>query len=419
MGLLDEIKSKLETEDDRQPDRKIVIDPDEAPEMVKDAYSEQIETAKEHEKELIDETDELLNQLENNLEEVEEYEDVEGIKAAEDIAQSFYNSRKIMIENFNPENTTESYAGSLEDFLSEFNDVDRKEKALMERMKSDVVGIAETVQKLGDKLEEIQEFNDKGKKMLHDIDELEEKAEQYNETVNMIGEKKNQIKTQEEKTDELETRLEERKDDLEELKDSKEWSEKKDIEEELESVENKIKAKEDRLSSSVSNLERGLKKLIYQVENQGLEFSGNFKNLKKLKKKDFENLKPVDGDLKEARQNIKEEELLSGRQFEEFDEEVEEHPDYLSEQGQISEMRSRNKELEEKLEDTEARKERNRIENKINEIENKIEKRKEKREELEKELEDLRREKKSLKSRIRRDTEELMDEEVNLQNPVE
>ncbi len=416
MGLLDKIKSTLETEDDRQPDRKIVIEPEEAPEMVKDAYAGQIETAKEHEEELIDETDELLNQLENNLEEVEEYEDVEGIKAAEDIAQSFYNSRKIMIENFNPDKDTESYENALEDFLSEFNDVDRKEKALMERMKTDVVGIAETVQKLGDKLEEIKEFNEKGKKMLYDIDNLEKEVNQYNETVNMIGEKKNQVQKQEEEIQQLEELLSQKKDELDDLKETEEWEEKEEIEEEIQSVKSDIKDLENKLSSSASNLERGLKKLIYQVENQGMNFSGKIENLKKLKEEGFNDLEPVEDDLEEARTKIREEELLSGRQLEEFEDEVENHPEYTSEIEELSELRARKEDLEEELENAEALKKKKKLKNKIQEVKNKIESQQEKLETLEDDLEDLKQEKKSLKSSIKDDTEELMNEPVEFKN---
>jgi len=141
--------------------------------------------------------------------------------------------------------------------------------------------------------------------------------------------------------------------------------------------------------------------------------------LKKLKKEEFNDLEPVEDDLEEARKKIRDEEILSGRQLEEFEDEVRNHPEYSTKVEKLSELRSRREDLEEELENAEALKKKKKLKNKRQEVKNKIQNQQEELETLEDNIEELEQEKESLKSSIKDDTEELMNEPVEFKNPVE
>jgi len=414
MELIDKLKNSLKS--NSKPEKEdIVIQPDEAPELARRTRKDELSDIKEREQKLIERTDEIMGNLEKGLEKVGDYEDIEGIKAAEDIAQSFYNSRKIMIENFNPENSAESYDKELEEFLREFNNMDRKEKALMDRMKDDVIGVAEPTKQLGEILEDLNEFNENQKRVVKDIKALEDRSGQYNEIVNRIGEKRNRIKETEINIQELEDKIEDKKAHLDEIQTSQEWQKKEELEEEKEEVENKIKNKRRKLNNASSSLKRGLKKLIYQVENQNLDFTGNLQQLKYLKNQEYSSLSDIEDGLEEAKNTIRDEEMLEGRQMQEFSETVENMPDVEKSLDEIDRLKSRKEDLENKIKDLEIFKEKRNTKNKIEELDNRKQSRITDSENLKHDISELEDERNRLKEDIRLKTEQIIHEEIKFE----
>jgi len=414
MELIDKLKNSLKS--NSKPEKEhIVIQPDEAPELARRTRKDEISNIKEREQKLIERTDEIMDNLEKGLEKVGDYEDIEGIKAAEDIAQSFYNSRKIMIENFNPENSAESYDKELEDFLREFNNMDRKEKALMDRMKDDVIGVAEPTKQLGEILDDLNEFNENQKRVLKDIKALEDRSGQYNEIMNRIGEKRNRIKEKEINIQELEDKIEDKKAHLDEIQTSQEWQKKQELEEEKEDVENKIKNKRRKLNNASSSLKRGLKKLIYQVENQNLDFTGNLQQLKYLKNQEYSSLSDIEDGLEEAKNTIRDEEMLEGRQMQEFSETVENMPDIEKILDEMDRLKSRKEDLENKIKDLEIFKEKRNTKNKIEELDNRKQSRITDSENLKHDISELEDERNRLKEDIRLKTEQIIHEEIKFE----
>jgi chromosome segregation ATPase len=412
MSLLDRLKSILK--EDEQDNTHLEIQASEALEVVKNRKSQEISEINTREEKLIKEADELINSLREELEAVKEYEDVDGIKAAEDIAEDFYNSRKIALDNFNPDEESESYEEDLEDLLREFNDINRKEKALIERMKGEASDIAQTVQKLNDKLEEIKEFDSEERKMLDDTQELEENTEKLEGMV----EKKQKLRSE---LDELEEELEDEKEDkeslkkqLEDLKEEDKWKEKQHLETEIEEIENDISRLRNTLTGYSSDLDRGLKKLIYQVENRGVEFNGRLKQLKKIREKEFGKLDSVNKDLEAALQTIEKEQILEGRQLEDFQSVVEKQPEFQSKYSKIQNLEADKEEKEENLQNLEIMKRRNRVEKRLEDAKENISKKETKIEEKRGTLNELSERTENQRSEIERLTGRILDADVEI-----
>lgn len=412
MSLLDRLKSILK--EDKQDNTHLEIQASEALDVVKNRKSQQVSDIHAREEKLIKEADELIDSLREELEAVKEYEDVDGIKAAEDIAEDFYNSRKIALDNFNPEEDSESYEEDLEDLLKEFNDINRKEKALIERMKGDASDIAQTVKELNDKLEEIKEFNAEERKILDDIQELEESAEKLE---NVVEKKQNLQKELDELEDEIEDKKEDRdslETQLEDLKEEDKWKEKQQLEGEIEEIENNISRLRNTLTGYSSDLDRGLKKLIYQVENRGVEFNGRLKQLKKIREKEFGKLDSVNKDLEAALKTIEREQILEGRQLEDFQSVVEKQPEFQSKYSNIQNLEADKEEKKKELQNLEIVKRNNQVEKKLENTKENISKKETKIEEKKEALNELAERTENQRSEIERLTGRILDAEVDI-----
>lgn len=416
MSFVQRIKDMLQKEPQTsdEPQEQLELEPEEAVEFVEKTSSDKLQQINEREEKLISEVETALESLQDNLSEVEQYEDVDGIKAAEDIAESFYNTRKIMIENFEPENNSESYQKHLKQFLSDFNDVDRKEKALMDRMKTDVVGIAQNVQKLDEKLSDLDHFNNNALNYRKDFDKLrtlESEIKDKKERKREIAEKRE--KTQE-RLEENSRNLEDVKKQLDDLKSDEEWQKKKELDEELEELRNDRKQIKKNLSNAVSGLDRGLKKLIYQIENQGLDFDGDKARLQNLREKNYSEIEKMQRDLELAEKKIEEENLLENRQLEDFRDKVGQ-TNFGKATEKLQQKQDRIQQLESQIQSLEILQNKSSLEDQQKELENT-------RSDLEEELEDLQARKeelehsiKDLKKRLEQQTEKLLQQQVKIQ----
>lgn len=416
MSIVDKVKQIFHTEETNETEQEeLSLKPEEAVELVENTSEEKLEKIRDREQHLIKETDQLLDELKQNLEKVDEYEDIDGIKAAEDIAESFYNSRKIMLENFKPEKDTESYQEQLQQFLTQFNDVDRKEKALMDRMKSDVTGIAQNVQRLDEKLSDLDEFNSNALQYRKDVAKLRklhsELEELYKDENNLEGE----IKDAETDIQHLKTDIEEADEKIAELKDSEDWKQKSELQDEMEKMRKDRKQIKQKLSSTVSGLDRGLKKLIYQIENQGLDFSGDKSELVKLREENFSELEMMQKDLERAQQKIEDEELLTGRQFEDFKQKVEEEVDFVEEAERIQQKKDEIKELQDRISELEVVEKKSGLEERLEKLQDEHEELKEELENYQSGKEEIEQEIADKKQSIEQQTEKLLQKPVQIQ----
>jgi DNA repair exonuclease SbcCD ATPase subunit len=414
MNILQKLQQIFSSNETEEPGEELVLKPKEAVEMVEKTSEEKLQKIEDREQHLISETDRLLDGLRDNLGKVDEYEDIDGIKAAEDIAESFYNSRKIMIENFNPEENSESYQEELQKFLEEFNDVDRKEKALMDRMKSDVAGIAQNVQNLDEALADLDEFNNNALNYRKDVEKLRNQYSQLEELQNKKEDAEEKLEKTEDELEQLADEVNEVEETIQDLEQGEEWKKREELEKEIEQLNSDRKQIEKRLSSAVSNLDRGLKKLIYQIENRGLEFDGSKANLVNLRDENFTELERMNNDLKLAEKKIEKEEILTGRQLDDFKAQVSEELSFVSEAKDITELNQEIQGLREELHNFEVVEKKSGLEHRIEELENERNKLKDQLEAYRRSKEDSYEKIEGKKEEIGRQAQKLLQKKVKI-----
>lgn len=414
MNILQKLQQIFSSNETEEPGEELVLKPKEAVEMVEKTSEEKLQKIEDREQHLISETDRLLDGLRDNLGKVDEYEDIDGIKAAEDIAESFYNSRKIMIENFNPEENSESYQEELQKFLEEFNDVDRKEKALMDRMKSDVAGIAQNVQNLDEALADLDEFNNNALNYRKDVEKLRNQYSQLEELQNKKEDAEEKLEKTEDELEQLADEVNEVEENIQDLEQGEEWQKREELEKEIEQLNSDRKQIEKRLSSAVSNLDRGLKKLIYQIENRGLEFDGSKANLVNLRDENFTELERMNNDLKLAEKKIEKEEILTGRQLDDFKAQVSEELSFVSEAKDITELNQEIQGLREEIDNFEVVEKKSGLEHRIEELENERNKLKDQLEAYRRSKEDSYEKIEGKKEEIGRQAQKLLQKKVKI-----
>lgn len=414
MNILQKLQQIFSSNETEEPGEELVLKPKEAVEMVEKTSEEKLQKIEDREQHLISETDRLLDGLRDNLGKVDEYEDIDGIKAAEDIAESFYNSRKIMIENFNPEENSESYQEELQKFLEEFNDVDRKEKALMDRMKSDVAGIAQNVQNLDEALADLDEFNNNALNYRKDVEKLRNQYSQLEELQNKKEDAEEKLEKTEDELEQLADEVNEVEETIQDLEQGEEWKKREELEKEIEQLNSDRKQIEKRLSSAVSNLDRGLKKLIYQIENRGLEFDGSKANLVNLRDENFTELERMNDDLKLAEKKIEKEEILTGRQLDDFKDQVSEEISFVSEAKDMTELNQEIQGLREEIDNFEVVEKKSGLEERIEKLENKRDKLKDQLEAYRRSKEDSYEKIEGKKEEIGRQAQKLLQKKVKI-----
>lgn len=414
MNILQKLQQIFSSNETEEPGEELVLKPKEAVEMVEKTSEEKLQKIEDREQHLISETDRLLDGLRDNLGKVDEYEDIDGIKAAEDIAESFYNSRKIMIENFNPEENSESYQEELQNFLEEFNDVDRKEKALMDRMKSDVAGIAQNVQNLDEALADLDEFNNNALNYRKDVEKLRNQYSQLEELQNKKEDAEEKLEKTEDELEQLADEVNEVEETIQDLEQGEEWKKREELEKEIEQLNSDRKQIEKRLSSAVSNLDRGLKKLIYQIENRGLEFDGSKANLVNLRDENFTELERMNDDLKLAEKKIEKDEILTGRQLDDFKDQVSEEISFVSEAKDMTELNQEIQGLREEIDNFEVVEKKSGLEERIEKLENKRDKLKDQLEAYRRSKEDSYEKIEGKKEEIGRQAQKLLQKKVKI-----
>jgi len=327
----------------------IEIKHNQAQQLFDDKKSYEIEKAKSKREELIETSEKLISRLDKELEQVKSYEDNKDLNVIDDVKENIYKSRKKIIKEYESSNNIIQHNNELKTFLTDFNEASAKEKAVMKRIQKK----SETrlsLEKLNKHSQDIQEFinNDyetveksrKISKLSENIDELLEKAE----------EEKKHIKNKKNEINEIEENLNSIKNEISQIKESQEWESKEKLENESNKLENDKANLEKSLSKKASKLDRGLKKLIYNIENQGLKFEGDLRNLKSLRKENFSQINDIGSDLRKAEEKLENEEILTERQLEKFEQTSKNLYDLDKKTAEIERLRKQIDQNQEELE---------------------------------------------------------------------
>jgi len=376
-----------------------------ADEVFKSRKKRKIEKAQRKADDLIDETDQILDELKSSLEELKEYEDSDDIQAVEDVAENFYRSRKNLIEDFESSEDIEEHFETLDTFVEEFNDVSRKEGVVMQRVEQSS-GV------LSERINEIVEHRDRIDDLLEQeyghVTQLEIVRNSLDKIENLEEEKdglKNSIESTEDKIDSLEDKIKSKEQKIDDLKSGEAWERRENLLGKLDYLKSKRDNQRKKISSNVSELERGLKKLLYKVDNSDTVFEGDLDKLRELKEGEFASVSDPFDELEEALSLILEEDLLDDRQLGKFEDAVEKFDTFEEDRRELEEYEKEIENKKEEFKDFEIGEEKKDLEN---EIENR-------KKELEKRKDDLQ----DMKERNKEKEEEIVNEIKELESFME
>lgn len=395
MGFLDGIKERFRTET-----RDLDISWQNSVQIFKDEKETEIKDARQRTQKMTEETRNIIEKVEQGMEAFDNYDDSEDIQLVEDVAQNFYRSRKRMIENFNPSEDIEEHLEDLEDFIEEFNDVSRKEGEVMKHVRKDAPQLSDSLDELLDHKENLQNFIDTDYQILVQLEMIKDYKEEIEEIRKELEKAEENLKDKD--TRSIKEDIKEMEGKIDEMEESSRWKELKTLEREEEELIEQKERKHKKLKSSISEMDRGLKKLIYNIENEGLEFEGNKERLKKLKDKEIEKITDPQQEVQEALEKIKKKKLVNDRQLEKFKSGTRELENF-------SDYREEIKELEKELEDI-------RTEIDSMDIEDEREKIRDKKEQLEKDLKEKKDEVRDLEEKRNKSEDRLQAKMLELEH---
>lgn len=375
------------------------IEPGEAPELYRREKSGEIEKAEKKAERLMDESEKIVEEIDQSLEELKDYEDEKGIKAVEDVAENFYHSRKKMIEKLELPENIEEHESELDEFAEEFNDVSVKEGKVLKHIDKGEGELPQTIQQLTDHIEKLQAFLREEYDAVRAHEEIREKAEE-------LQEKKVQYRQLEEQTgedsvEELENELKDKKQEIEELRESDDWTRKKEMEKEIEELNDDREDIQNWMSRQVSKVDRSLKKILYEVENGDIEFEADLEKLKKLENQDFSELEGVEEELSEAQDILEENDIVEPSQEEKFDKVARELSGLEERKNEIRQIDQSINEIENKLQELDVDERESELVKEKERLEQDIEEERENQSDLEEELEELRDEIRQLEGRLK------------------
>ncbi|NMJ77207.1 hypothetical protein GLU64_02245 [Nanohaloarchaea archaeon] len=370
---------------------------------------DQIGECRDRKNQLIEKSDEVVSELETSLEEVKDYEDEENLDIVEDVAENFYNTRRNLIQNLNLSKDIQEHSNQFKDFIEEFNNVSMKEGAVMQRIHEKSGRLEKSIQKAVNHSEDLEEFAEKGFKPVQKLEEFRQEKERLIQKKGRINDLRQEINSN--NIENLEQELEKKENKVEELRSSEAMKDLKDEQDRLQRLKDEKDSKTSSVEGSISKVERGIKKSLYGIENQGLNFEGKKSDLEDLLDRKYMKNPEAASNLDELVDLVEDNSILEGRQLEKFKEgcqelqdlkqmvqEIEETDDDISELKQAINDR----EIQEKLDDVTREKKnlQEEIEAAREERENAREELQQKQDEIQKEFEHL---EDSLNAEIRRE----------------
>ncbi|MFO7794322.1 MAG: hypothetical protein R6V35_05110 [Candidatus Nanohaloarchaea archaeon] len=382
----------------------------EAPELLRDLKSEEIERAEEEVGDLMSKSSELLDELEDSLEEVKDYEDRQGIEAVEDVANNFYNSRRKLIEDLELSDRPIQHKKDLKEFIEEFEDVSRKEEAVMKRVKNEANSLFRAIKDIHEHLEEFNEFLEENYSTVTSIEDMESQVEE----IEGVLDRKEQLV--EEKSDigieEIKNEISGLESQIEQLKESEEWKKKEKIEKKLEDLRDEKNSIESELDRQLSRIERPMKKLVYNIESGDVDFEGSVDQLRRMRDQEFEKLGSID--LSEAYDLSKKADFIEDNQVKKLEEVSNALENFSDRKDKIAELEERIEKKEGELDDLEVDEERRKLVNKLSSKEEELREKKIDRENLQEEISGLKEKESKLIKDLENDANELTRHEIEI-----
>ncbi len=385
----------------------IEINYTEASDFFKDRKKEQITSTENRVDSYISNTRDILEEMEEELEKLREYSDKEDVKVIENVVESFYRSQKRLIDRFNPSSDIKKHRDELEKFIDNFNDVSNTEVQVMKRVENNSDFQFMSMEKLINHFEEIENFIKNDYIIIERFDKIKKLENEVNSLHNDIKKIESNIDIVD--IDEFISEIDKIEEEIEEIRNSDEWRKKKELKSALEEKKRKNKKVRNDISSSISKMDRGIRKIVYKAENGEINFQQDIDDLRKLQSNEYTEIKDINSLLDETLEKIEKEDILGDRQLENFRKAKEKITSPNSILEKPEKLNKKTEELKQKLDKFDINKKLEKLEKEKNQIRDKIKNKKKK---YRKQKQELKNKKNSLKEKLKK-LEEQLNKSVN------
>ena len=355
-----------------------------ADQIFREEKEKEIKKAEEKAEKFREEIGEELEGLREAVEKMEGFEDEKGRKAVDDISENLVEDRKELINQVDLTEDPNHNLKQLKKFLREFQSMKKKEAAVLE-ITAVHKEIAKNLKQLEETADNIQEFIEEEYQVVDNFNQVKNKLQAKREQETEIKGLKKEIDSK--STGDIEDRISEKEREIEAYREGEEMSEYREIEEKLDEKKSEKESEFNKIENSCRKMHRGLKKLIYSAEKEGLELE-KIGVLREIRDKEIGEL--MERDPAQVREAVKQLESLEG---EVSDTQMEKLLSGAEAMKQLDDIKSRIKSLENNIEGLESDLDGHKAPKVLEEKEKELEA-------LEEELEERREELKSLEEKL-------------------
>ncbi len=323
--------------------KDIELDLEEATDFFSSEKQEKMDRARREADRQIERIEDNIEDLDESLELLEDYRDSEGRSVIEDVVGNIHESRKGLIKGLNLGEDPEKVLEKLDRFVEKFETMKPKENKVLEHVppSNQVFARLKDIKSLKSDLEDLLEHRYSAvntyrsiKDIIEDIDSIEEDIEE--------------LRREKENLDpgEIEEKLDEARKELDKIEEDPGWDEKEQKEQKIRDLEQEKREISRSIESTFSDMERGLKKIIYHAGDGDIDFEKeDLELLKEIKEDESRKLPPER--VREKLKRIAEKgDIVEGRDRERF-------LDALDCLEEVRQQKANMAELEEKISDLE------------------------------------------------------------------
>lgn len=232
---------------------------------------EAIETAQERAADIREDVVAAMDDLEEALQHLREYEDEEDLAVVEDVAENVSRDRLRMIDGFDAPEDPESLHDAVETFVDDFQTMTQKESAVLDR-------IGDPARAVFDRLKALRKANDRLASHTTDGHETVRTRERLETLVDRYASVQEDIDALDTELDDLDTaairdEIAALEEELDALEDDPRNDRKRELEEAIAALEEERDTIRSRVARAARKMERGLKKLVYEARNGDVTLS--------------------------------------------------------------------------------------------------------------------------------------------------
>jgi chromosome segregation ATPase len=251
---------------------------DDAPAAFTDYHADRLREAREQADQIRTDIATAVVALESGLESLESYEDERD--RVEDVVSNVAIKRRSQLENLSLSDDPAELGDAVETFLQDRSDLSQKEAAIVRQIELPT-DYQEAVEEFKEAVQRLDQFLDNEYELLETLETLEALVDKRRDQLGRIEDLEAEIADLDPES--IEDQLHTKRAELDDLKESALREEYHDLEKQLDAIETERQEILSDIGSAAAECRRSLRKLIYAIENDGVDIEADLAVLKELR----------------------------------------------------------------------------------------------------------------------------------------